>query len=177
LSEIRFVAPELRRIDLSGAEVLTCGVFRDQRPFTGLAGLLDWRLAGRLSRLARESFLVGETGEALVVPVKQRLPFDKLLAFGLGERRAFDEQTFRSVLARTLDTLSGLAAKKAVVELPGRGDAAIAPEAAGAILLEVLEGDLKDHEPEALVIVEDADAQKRIESYVEERRRAKPRAI
>ena len=50
--DLRFVAPDLRRLDEAGSEVVVCGVWKDQRPLTGLACLLDWRLAGRLSRLA-----------------------------------------------------------------------------------------------------------------------------
>src|SRR6185369_1867914 len=98
--DFRFVAPELRRIDETGAEVIACGVYRDTRPLTGLAGLLDWRMAGRLSKLAKQGFLLGEVGEVLVVPARPRLTFDKLLAFGLGPRGSFADATFRKVLER-----------------------------------------------------------------------------
>jgi len=104
--ELRFVAPDLRRLDEAGSEVVVCGVWRDGRPFTGLAGLIDWRLGGRLSKLARQSFLVGEVGEVLVVPSRPRLPFDKVMVAGLGPRAAFGEETFRTVLARVLDRIA-----------------------------------------------------------------------
>ena len=70
--ELRFVAPDLRRLDEVGSEVVVCGIWKDERPFTGLACLLDWRLAGRLSRLAKQGFLVGDVGEVLVVPARPR---------------------------------------------------------------------------------------------------------
>src|ERR1700759_2730795 len=98
--ELRFVVPDLRRLDEVGSEVVVCGVWRDERPFTGLACLLDWLLAGRLSRLAKQGFLVGEVGEVLVVPARPRLPFDKLLACGRGPRASFGDPTFRTVLER-----------------------------------------------------------------------------
>src|SRR4051794_25607192 len=119
--EFRFVPPGLRQLDERGAEVIACGIYRDERPFAGLAGLLDWRLAGRLSRLAKKGFILGEVGELLAMPVRPRLPFDKLLAFGLGPRGSFSDATFRTVLERTMSALAGLQVKKAVVELPGRG--------------------------------------------------------
>ena len=172
--DLRFVAPDLRRLDEVTAEVVACGVFRDTRPLTGLAGLVDWRLAGRLSRLARQGFLVGEVGEVLVMPIRARLPFDKLLAFGLGPRASFSDETFRRALERVLDSLTGLSVKKAVVELPGRGEPVIDPERATDILLEVL-GNGND-EREALSFVEDGDGQKRIEKQALDRRRNALRA-
>lgn len=170
--DLRFVAPDLRRLDEVSAEVVACGIYRDERPLAGLAGLVDWRLAGRLSRLAKQGFLLGEVGELLAVPVRSRLPFDKLLVAGLGPRATFGETTFKKVLARTLGALEGLQVKKAVVELPGRGDAAITAERAADLMLDLL----GDDEPDALVFVEDAPGQHRIEAQAQERRRSALRA-
>jgi hypothetical protein len=106
------------------------------------------------------------------MPVRPRLPFDKLIVTGLGPRVAFGDATFRRVLERMLDALEGLHVKKAVVELPGRGDAAISAERAAEILLDVV----GDHERDALTIVEDASEQQRIERHTLERRRTALRA-
>lgn len=148
--DLRFVAPDLRRLDESDAELVACGVFEDERPFRGLAGLLDWRLAGKLSRLAREGFVVGELGEAVLVPVRPRLPADKLLVVGLGKRKDFDVETYRRVLARTLDAIAGLSVKRAVVELPGRGAPALDAATSAQVLFETLTEDQRD----ALTFVE-----------------------
>lgn len=172
MSELRFVPPDLRRLDETGAEVVACAVFRDERPFRGLAGLLDWRLAGRLSRLAKQAFLVGEAGEVLAVPVRPRLPFDKVLVVGLGARASFGDAVFEKALRRLLDTLSGLHVKKAVIELPGRGQQAITPERAADMLY-----DLLDEERDALVLVEDAEAQKKVEKELHERRQRALRSL
>ena len=80
--DLRFVAPDLRKLDEAGSEVIVCGVWKDTRPFSGLAELLDWRLAGRLSRLAKQAFLVGDVGEVLLVLVGRKLPFRKELVAG-----------------------------------------------------------------------------------------------
>jgi hypothetical protein len=170
--DLRFFARDLRRLDEASAEVVVCGIYRDERPLAGLAGLLDWRLAGRLSRLAKQGFLLGEVGELLVVPVRPRLPFDKILVAGLGPRSAFGDATFKSVLERTIEALSGLHVKKAVVELPGRGDDAISPERAAEILLDLIGDDERD----ALTLVEDPGAQQSIEQHAHERRRTALRA-
>jgi hypothetical protein len=170
--ELRFVAPDLRRLDEVGSEVVVCGVWKDRRPLTGLAGLLDWRLAGRLSRLAKKDFLVGDVGEVLVLPARPRLPFDKLLACGLGPHATFGEATFRTVLARILDALTGLSVKKAVIELPGRGDERLEPERAAEVLLDLLGDDERD----ALCFVEEPESQRRIEKHAQERHRTALRA-
>lgn len=170
--DLRFVPRALRHLDEMSAEVVACGIYRDERPLSGLAGLLDWRLAGRLSRLAKQGFLLGEVGEVLAMPVRPRLPFDKLLVAGLGPRGAFGDATFRTVLERTMSSLQGLHVKKAVVELPGRGDDTITAERAAEILLDLIGDDERD----ALTFVEDPSEQQRIEKLAQERRRSALRA-
>ncbi|MBX3191770.1 MAG: leucyl aminopeptidase [Labilithrix sp.] len=170
--DLRFVAPDLRRLDEVSAEIVACGVWKDERPLTGLASLLDWRMAGRLSRLARQSFLVGEVGEILVVPSRPRLPFDKVLVAGLGPRASFNDATFRKVLERLLDVLAGLSVKKAVLELPGRGDGGLAPERAAEILLDVVGEEARD----GLCFVEEPDGQRRFEKHAQDRHRTALRA-
>ena len=172
--DLRFVAPDLRRLDELSAEVVVCGIWRDERPLTGLASLLDWRLSGRLSRLAKQGFLVGEVGEVLVLPCRPRLPFDKLLVCGLGPRASFGDTTFRTVLARALDALTGLSVKKAVVELPGRTTphGGVDAEHAAEILLDLIGEDERD----GLRFVEEPDGQRRIEKHAQERHRTALRA-
>ncbi len=170
--DLRFVAPDLRRLDEVGSEVVVCGIWREARPLTGLASLLDWRLTGRLSRLAKQGFLVGEVGEVLVLPCRPRLPFDKLLVCGLGPRASFGDTTFRTVLARALDALTGLSVKKAVVELPGRGDEGVDAEHAAEILLDLIGEDERD----GLRFVEEPEGQRRITKHAQERHRTALRA-
>jgi Cytosol aminopeptidase family, N-terminal domain len=169
--DLRFIPRALRHIDEVSAEVVVCSIYRDERPLGGLAGLLDWRLAGRLSRLAKQGYLLGELGELLAVPVRPRLPFDKLLVAGLGPRGEFGDATFRTVLERTMGALQGLHVKKAVVELPGRGDDAITAERAAEIMLDLV-GDERD----VLTFVEDPSGQQLIEKRAQERRRSALRA-
>lgn len=165
--DLRFVPRALRSLDEVSAEVIACGVYRDERPLTGLAGLLDWRLAGRLSRLAKQGFLLGDVGELVALPVRPRLPFDKLLVAGLGPRAAFEDAAFRAVLERTLDGLDGLNVKRAIVELPGRGDDAISAERAAELLLDRIGDDERD----TLTLVEDPPDQQRFDKRAHERRR------
>lgn len=170
--EVRFVAPDLRRLDEVDADVVACGVFEDERPFGGLAGLLDWRLAGRLSKLARARFFEGTRGDLLALPGRPQLPFDKALLVGLGRRSAFDRACSEAATRRLFDAIGGLMLKKAVVELPGRGADAVSPERAVDILLDVLGED----EREAVVLVESPEEQRRAEAQLHDRRQRTRRA-
>jgi cytosol aminopeptidase family protein len=166
--ELRFVNPDLGSLDESGVELLACSIWRDQRPMRGVAGLLDWRLAGALSRLARKGFLEGELGEVLFVPGRPRLCFEKVLVFGLGARSGFGEGTFRQCLTHLVRALEGLRVRRAVVELPGRADGLVEAERARELVLECV-GD--SDENDVWWLVEPPDAQRRLASHVQDDRR------
>ena len=169
--ELRFTTPSLRRLDLLGSEVLVASLASDERPPHGTAGLVDWRLSGRISRLLLRGFATGRASEVLLVPGKPKLPFDKVLLFGIGETSAFDEQAYTVVLDRILSTLEGLRARSAVVELPGRHFGAVAPERAAGLLLERTAG---RREHDVWTLIEPSDAQRIItQQVIQERRRVR----
>lgn len=166
--ELRFVPPDLRRFDEVGTEIIVCGAFADERPPHGTLGLIDWRLAGWLSRLLEQGKLTGALGEVAMVPLRPRLPFDKAIVFGLGERKAFDEAAYRRVIGLVLGTLEGLCARSAVVELPGRHVDALTAEHAADILLEMA-ADRPEHD--VWTLVELPANEKRIVAHMIEQRR------
>jgi hypothetical protein len=110
-------------------------------------------------------------GEVLLVPGKPKLPFDKILLFGIGKQAEFNDPVFRTVLNKILRTLEGLRARTAVVELPGRHFDAISPERAADILLESAGGQ-KEHD--VWTLIEPAEAQRAITQHmIQERRRVR----
>jgi hypothetical protein len=166
--EIQFLAPELRRLDSANVELCACAVWSDERPVRGLAGLLDWRLGGRISALLKSRFFVGELGDALLVPGKPHVPFEKVLLVGLGERSAFGEDRFRQGVLHVANALERLHIRRAVVELPGRASGAIEPEPAITLTLECV-GASAEHD--TWWIVEPLADQKRTELRAAEERR------
>ncbi len=169
--ELLFVPPDLRRIDETSAEIVACATYEDVLPMQGLAGLLDWRLGARLSRLIQDGFVTGALGEVLCVPARPRLPFDKVLLFGAGRRAEFDESRFALVVASVARALEGLRTRRAVVELPGRSDARVSAERAAEIVLAQI-GDSPAHD--AWWLVEEAEAEKTMKKRaIEEQRRAR----
>ena len=169
--ELHFVPPELRLLDEASVELCACGIWSDERPMRGLAGLLDWRLGGRLSMLVRSGFLLGELGESLLLPGRPHVPFEKVLVVGLGSRSHFGDETFRQSVGQIACALEGMRVRRAIIELPGRASAAIEPEHAITLALDFL-ADSPEHE--AWWLVEDAVSQRRVEKrVVEERRRVR----
>jgi hypothetical protein len=159
--DIRFTTPSLRKLDQLGTEVLAATIYEDVRPPRGVVGLLDWRLAGKICRLTKSGVLTGRLGEVLLVPARPRLPFDKILLFGAGETRQFDEEAYVFVVERMLSTMEGLRARTAVVELPGRQNEAILADRATELLLGAVGGH-RDHD--VWTLIESADGQRAIKS-------------
>lgn len=169
--DLRFVTRDLRRLDLAATEVLLATLAEDERPPHGVAGLVDWRLAGRVSQLLASGWATGAVGEVLLIPGKPKLPFDKVVFFGCGPRAAFGEKTYRRVVETMLGTLEGLRVRSAVVELPGRHFDAIPAERAADILLEQA---AQRPEHDVWTLVENAEAQRSITHHmVAERRRVR----
>lgn len=114
-------------------------------------------------------FATGDAGEVLLVPGKPKLPFDKIVLFGIGRIASFDEPAYRTAVGKILATLEGLRARTAVVELPGRHVGAIPPERAADILLEMASS---RREHDVWTLVETAEGQRAIGQYlIQERRR------
>jgi hypothetical protein len=166
--DIRFLPPDTRRFDEAAVEVCACTIWSDERPMRGFAGLLDWRLGGRLSELLVSGFVRGDAGEALLIPGKPQVPFEKVLVVGLGERIAFGDDVFQAGVLRIASALEGLRVRRAVVELPGRGAGAIDAERAITLALASL-GEGVEHD--AWWLVEDAAGQRVIEPRVRTTRR------
>lgn len=166
------MSPLLSQLDALESEVLACSVWEDLRPADGVAGLCDWRLAGRISDLFRSGWLSGRQGEVMMIPGRPRLPFDKLLLFGSGRRDQFDDAVYREILEHMLATIGGLAARVAVVQLPGRQSNLIRAERAADMLLEITTQDPDAYRHNVWTLVEDTAARRRIQQHmVEERRR------
>ncbi len=170
--DLQFVSPRLSHLDALESEILACCVWEDQRPCDGVAGLCDWRLAGRISRLFRSGFLRGRRGEVMMLPGRPRLSFDKLLLFGAGSVAEFDDVACRDVLDHMLRTIGGLRSRISVVQLPGRQSELIAAEKAADMLLEATTRDADAHRNDVWTLVEDGAARRRIQQHmIEERRR------
>ena len=172
--ELRFTLPELTHLDAAGGDLLMATLFRDERPPRGVAGLVDWRAAGHVSQLIRRDFFSGRLGEALLLPGRPGLPFDKIVLFGGGDPEQLDDGTFEALTRKILRTAQDLAARRVVAELPGRARELLPPERAADMLLESAE-DNPAHD--VWTLVEPASAHPAITQRVLERRRRRPEPL
>jgi hypothetical protein len=133
--ELSFSPLTLEAIDQAAAESLCLFVASDERPLTGLAGLADWRLSGRLSRLLRAGLLTGDAGEAVLTQPGARMGFRKLFLFGVGS----SDQSEASLVLRIAGALRQLVqagVREAALHLPSR----VSPEAGIRVLIGELQG-------------------------------------
>lgn len=173
--DLRFVAPDLRQLDTLRTEAASLVAFEDERPLRGALGLFDWRLAGMVSRQVRAARFLGQLGECLLVPARPRLPFDKVFIHGGGSIEGFDDARFVAILESMLSTLDRARVRASAIALPGRALERL-PAARAMELL--LAGVVAHGEQDALVVIEDGDAQRAMEPIIErERRRARASAL
>ncbi len=166
--EIRFAPLDLAHIDTLRFEAAALALFEDERPLRGAAGLCDWRLLGRISRQIDRGRIDGHAGEITLLPSRPRLPFDKIVLFGLGARANFDAAAFERTVVSMLDTLRGLRLRTFAIALPGRSANAIAPAEAARTFATVA---LQRGEFDEAVVLEEHDALKAMPAVVDAERR------
>jgi len=147
---IQFLGDELSRWDESSGDALALGFFSDERPLRGAAGLTDWRLCGRISRLIRQRRLSGKRGETLMLPCGRRLPFQRVILFGLGDSSRFDEEVYRQHVRWIRDVVGRAGSKRYAIQPPGRATGFIGARRALELWLE--ETDKAPREEEVVVI-------------------------
>jgi hypothetical protein len=127
---------DLARWDEAAHDCLVLPVFKDDRPLRGAAGLVDWRLGGRLSRLIKGDKASAEAGETMLLPPGRRLRFSKLLWFGLGDAKGYSDERFKHDLAWILDVVARAGVKDWALQAPGRASGVIGARRAVELMLD-----------------------------------------
>lgn len=96
----RVVAGNLDGLDSWGGDALGIFLFSDVRPLAGVAGFIDWRACGALSRTVEGSVFKCERGESMLLPTLMRAAFRRLFVFGLGPAAECDAGIFRNELRK-----------------------------------------------------------------------------
>jgi hypothetical protein len=149
-------------------EALVLSLFTDERPLRGAAGLADWRLAGRLSRLVKADRLSGRRNEVVMTPpARARLPFARLMLFGLGEQAGFDEGRYAAAVRRIRSVLERAGIRRYAVQPPGRATGLIAPRRALELWIETAKQDGLEHE---VTVIESPSGQKEMQEALRGRR-------
>jgi hypothetical protein len=85
-------------------EVVAALFFADERPLSGPAALLDWRLNGRLTEQLLQGKVSGIAGERLLVKSNGKIAADWALFVGGGRRAALGKSDYRELLRQLLTT-------------------------------------------------------------------------
>ncbi len=152
---LSFADASLASLDaLSGIDALALLVFEDERPLRGLAGFVDWRLCGALSRILLGGRFTGGSGDALLFPVVGRLTGERVFCFGAGRKAELGKAGFAAAARRLGQALALAGARAFVSELPGV-DGLDDPERVQVFLTEVA----ASFKAERIVLFGDARAQ------------------
>jgi len=127
---------DLTRWDEVVRDALLVPVFSDERPLRGAAGLCDWRLCGRLTRLCKTSKLAGARGETLMLPPGRRLPFKRLMLFGMGPSSGYRDDRLRADLRWMREVATAAGVRDFALEAPGRATGVIGARRALEVVLE-----------------------------------------
>lgn len=159
--ELEWIERELRALDAASGEILVSSIHADERPPSGVVGLVDWRMSGRIARECIGGFLSGVLGERFLFPGRPRIAFDKVLLVGTGPRAETTESSVRETLATMIDALAGLSVRRATIEVPGRS--VVAAPRALEIVNEALS--LRPAALETVALIDDRDMQRAVEAW------------
>ena len=156
---------DLARWDESARDCLVLPVFRDDRPLRGAAGLADWRLCGRLSRLLKSNRATAEQGETMMLPPGRRLRFKRVMWFGLGDAKGYTDDRLRKDLTWIAGVVKSAGVTDWAVQAPGRSSGLIGARRAVEIILE--DPAFAEH---AMTLLEDPAGQKDIAELLRSQR-------
>jgi hypothetical protein len=127
---------DLAKWDESPHDALLLPIFSDERPLRGAAGLADWRLGGRLTRLLKGDRLRGDRGETVMMPPGRRLTFARVLLFGVGASHGYGDAELRRDIRWMKDVATAAGASSFALEAPGRATGLIGARRALEIVLD-----------------------------------------
>lgn len=127
---------DLSRWDETPRDCLVLPVFRDDRPLRGAAGLADWRLCGRLSRLIKANRATADAGETLMLPPGRRLRWKRVLWFGLGDAKGYSDDRFRKDVGWIRTVVKDAGVSDWAMQAPGRASGLIGARRAVELMLE-----------------------------------------
>jgi len=150
-------------------DLLFVPIWSDLRPLRGAAGLLDWRMCGRLSSWLMGGELTGADGEQMLFPSGNRLVWRLVLAAGAGARADLSENGVRLLLRRMLKTLRGLKVGKIALALPDGDAGAAGPSVRRALDLALAEIEAQPGALAELTVIVPPAAQKELTDVLRRR--------
>lgn len=129
------LTPGLSQLDSIHHDTLVLHHFVEDRPLKGLAGFVDWRLNGWLSRLLVRGWTSARFRETLLIPGGARLRVNRLLLVGLGSRDDYNPERLRLVSLHVMDVLRRMRVTEFALGVPGLEALKVGPRQAADTLL------------------------------------------
>lgn len=113
-------------VDVRDISEIPCSLFglwhfSDEKPLKGIAGLLDWRLDAKISRLMLSGRIQGDWGEKVMLGSLGELPGRELIIVGLGPLGEFHPDRMQEAGRIMVDTAVRLNRETICMALPGNG--------------------------------------------------------
>jgi hypothetical protein len=109
---------DLVGLDALRPEALALFCFSDVRPLSGVAGFLDWRVCGAISRRLEAGIFGGERGESLLLPTRGRLGRQRVFLFGLGSQSQYDSSSLQHVCREAYEVMQRAGCARPVFAAP-----------------------------------------------------------
>ena len=117
MGAIKLHPPSLQALDSLDVDGLVISLTTDERPLPGLAGFLDWRLCGEVSRFLLDNQFTGELGEKVLSIASGRIPAKRIFYIGWGSSKDIEKNAEASI-ALIASTLLEAKVESCAVHLP-----------------------------------------------------------
>ncbi|MEM6731937.1 MAG: M17 family peptidase N-terminal domain-containing protein [Myxococcota bacterium] len=114
---------DLAGLDALEHEAVALFVPSDIRPLRGVAGFVDWRTNGWLSRTVQSGTFRGESGEVLLAPTRGRLGQKRFFLFGIGPVAQCTHDSLRACCIKALEVCTQAGVRSVALAAPsGRAE-------------------------------------------------------
>ncbi len=100
------------------AELTVLPIFSDELPLQGLAGVLDWRMGGRISTMVREGICTGNQGEQVLTLSQTTATLCRIVLLGLGLRAEFTRERGEQAGVQVHNLSQNLHAQEILLGMP-----------------------------------------------------------
>jgi len=158
----RLLSTDIDRIE---TEAVVLPFFSDERPLKGAAGLIDWRMRGKISKLISEGRISGAKGESTLILPDYRISAKKILMTGLGDSSRFNEMELKEAGSKIIQQITHINVKEFTVALPPKKLSSLeSTDATGALIRGIVASlekeNVKDSNIFATIALEKADLDK-----------------
>lgn len=126
----KYAAP----IDDLHTDLIVTTLFEGEKPPRSLAGFVDWRLHGFLSRSIKNGVFTGQESETILMPLHGKLPARRMLVIGLGKKESYTLGTIKRAVEKLAKIFTDLKVTDAAVRFPSLNVEQVRGETEGYVI-------------------------------------------